>query len=183
MLKCRLIPLLVCTAFLGCSDATTGPASLPAPDAVAALGPSLASARGGASWTIPPERFGFEIGNVLSFTATKYADGSVNGRINYHQSFLGFAIHLDARVTCMEVYDGNRVKYGGVVEVSNDPDIVPGETFIWFQGLDHGEGASAAPDQSTIAGVGDAAANAAFCASNAPPRNIFDITGNIQVNQ
>jgi hypothetical protein len=182
MLKSRLIPLLVCTAVLGCSDATTGPASLVAPDVNAALGPAVASARGGAHWTIPPARFGFEIGNKLSFTATKYADGSVDGRINYHQSFLGFDIHLNARVTCMEVYDGNRVKYGGVVEVSNDPDIAPGETFIWFQGLDHGEGANAAPDQSTIAGAGNEAANEAFCASSAPPVNIFDVTGNIQVN-
>ncbi len=80
----------------------------------------------------------------------------------------------------MEIYDGNRVKYGGVVEVSNDPDIVPGELFIWFQGIDNGEGVE--PDLSTIAGAGDDAANEAFCASPAPPRFVFPVQGNIQVS-
>lgn len=137
-------------------------------------------ASAGAEWTVPASQFGFEIENVLAFNAKKHADGSVSGRIEYHQSFLGFDIRLNARMTCMEIYDGNRVKYGGVVEVSNDPDIVPGELFIWFQGIDNGEGGE--PDLSTIAGAGDDAANEAFCASPAPPRFVFPVSGNIQVS-
>jgi hypothetical protein len=169
--------LLFAPLLAGCAGDTS---TLTEPPALAAHAGAAVLANGGGRWIIPPERFGFQIDNTLAFTATKLPDGSVLGRIEYHQSFLDFDIRLNARVTCVEVYDGNRVKYGGVVEVSNDPDIVPGETFIWFQGIDNGEGAGVS-DQSTIAGAGDAAANAAFCASSDPPRNLFDVDGNIQV--
>lgn len=149
-----------------------------------AAGPTVvAAANGGIHWTVPASRFGFEIGNKLSFNGRRLADGTVLGRIEYHQSFLGNDIRLNARITCLQVYDdGTRVKYGGVVTASNDPDIVPGELFIWFQGIDNGEGAGAPPDRSTIAGAGGEAANEAFCASDAPPVNVFDVQGNIDVS-
>jgi hypothetical protein len=84
----------------------------------------------------------------------------------------------------MNVYDGNRVKYGGLITSSNDPDF-PAGGYIWFQGLDHGEGAGAPPDQSTGSGFGDAAANEAFCNSANPPNPTFlsAIDGNIQVRE
>lgn len=157
----------------------TAPANFPGMSDISVKG-AVQRASGGANWTVPASLFGFEVANVLAFNATKRADDSVTGRIEYHQSFLGFDIRLNARMTCMEIYDGNRVKYGGVVEVSNDPDIVPGEVFIWFQGIDNGEGQQ--PDLSTIAGAGDEGANEAFCASSNPPNFAFPISGNIQVS-
>lgn len=178
-----MITTILALALVGCEfDAggePTAPVDRLAPSEEMAVAGVGQRASGGAHWTVPASLFGFEVDNVLAFNATKSADGSVGGRIEYHQSFLGNDIRLNARVTCMEVYDGNRVKYGGVVEVSNDPDIQPGELFIWFQGID-GK-ASGEPDRSTIAGAGDDAANEAFCASPAPPVNVFPIQGDIQV--
>ena len=179
----RITPtiLLASAVLLGCDD-TPSPLGLDAA-ASSTAGPATAAANGGAHWTVPASLFGFEIGNKLQFNARKRADGQVSGTIDYHQEFLGNSIHLVADVTCMAVYDGGtRVKYGGPVRVSNDPDIVPGEVFIWFQGIDNGQGASSPPDQSTIAGAGDDAANEAFCASSAEPRFAFDVTGNIDVS-
>ncbi|NIR36519.1 MAG: hypothetical protein GWN73_11675 [Actinobacteria bacterium] len=121
---------------------------------------------------------------MLGFKATKFADGTVRGHINYHQTFLGETLKFSATVTCMSVYDdGTRVKYGGEITRSNDPAF-PAGVFIWFQGIDNGEGADAAPDQSTGSGFGTAEENQAFCDSPAPPNPIFvaDIDGNIQVD-
>lgn len=179
----RVVPLLAAAASMACEAGSTAPAVPDEARFASAAGPAVAAAAdGGAHWTVPPSLFGFEVGNKLTFNGRKMADGTVTGRIDYHQSFLGNDIHLNARLTCLEVYDGGtRVKYGGVVTVSNDPGIVPGELFIWFQGIDNGQGAGAPPDRSTIAGAGDEAANEAFCASDAPPRNIFDVQGQIAV--
>jgi hypothetical protein len=82
----------------------------------------------------------------------------------------------------MNVYDGNRAKYGGEITVSNDPTVPPG-TFIWFQAIDNGEGADSSPDQSTGAGFGTAEETEAFCNSSTLPNPLFlsEVTGNIQV--
>lgn len=140
----------------------------------------VAQASGGASWVL--EVFGFVIPQTLGFSARKYADGTVRGHINYQQTFEGETFHFNATVTCMNVYDGNRVKYGGEVIVSNDPTIPVG-TFMWFQGIDNGEGNAAAPDQSTGSGFGDDADNEAFCDSPNEPNPLFlaGVDGNIQV--
>ena len=146
-----------------------------------AAGIAIASASGGANWTL--EVFGFTIPQVLGFRAQKYADGSVTGHIEYHQVFEGERLRFNATVTCMNVYDGNRVKYGGEVLLSNDPTVPPG-TFIWFQSIDNGEGAGAPADQSTGSGFGTEEENEAFCDSPAPPNPIFlaDVDGDIQVS-
>lgn len=180
----RIFVVLITVGFVSaCESAVTAPPTGEASFSSTSGPAVLAAANGGAHWTVPASKFGFEIENKLTFNGRKKADGTVHGRIEYHQSFLGNDIRLNARMTCLEVYDGGtRVKYGGVVTVSNDPDIVPGELFIWFQGIDRGEGAGFPPDQSTIAGAGDEAANEAFCANDAPPVNIFDIEGNIDVS-
>jgi hypothetical protein len=141
------------------------------------------SANGSAHWTIPlPNAFGGVVENrTLSFNARKYEDGSVAGHFEYQQVFEGDAFKFNVDVTCLNVYDGNRAKLGGVVKVSSDPTEPPG-TFAWFQVFDNGEGANAAPDRSSLVGFGDEAANEAFCNSpNLPRFGPWDVQGNIQV--
>ena len=141
------------------------------------------SASGSAHWTIPlPNAFGVEVVNrTLSFNARQYEDGSVAGHFEYHQVVEGEAFIFNVAVTCLNVYHGNRAKLGGVIQVSNDPTIPTG-TFAWFQVFDHGEGAGAQADQSSLIGFGDEAANEAFCNSpNLPRFGPWDVQGNVQV--
>lgn len=147
-----------------------------------ARGGVVASASGGADWVL--EVFGFTVPQTLGFSARKYGDGSVDGHINYHQTFQGETLRFNATVTCMSIYDGNRVKYGGEIVLSTDPAFPPGD-FIWFQGIDNGEGASAPADQSTGSGFGDEAANQAFCDSPEEPNPLFlaEVNGDIQVRE
>jgi hypothetical protein len=143
----------------------------------------VASASGGVHWTIAlPNPFGVEVGNQpLAFNAKKYADGTVSGQFEYHQVALGESFNFHVEVTCMNVYDGNRAKIGGVIRVSNDPTLPPG-VFAWFQVYDNGEGANAPPDRSGLVGFGNEAANEAFCNSPNPPRfGPWDVQGNVQV--
>jgi hypothetical protein len=142
-----------------------------------------ASASGAAHWTIPlPNPFGVEVQNrTLAFNARKYADGSVTGRFEYHQVVEGEAFKFNVDVTCLNVYDGNRAKIGGVIEVSNDPTL-PAGTYAWFQVFDNGEGINAPPDRSSLIGFGNEAANEAFCNSPALPRfGPWDVQGDAQV--
>jgi hypothetical protein len=147
-------------------------------------GAAVLSANGSAHWTIPlPNPFGVVVWNrTLSFNARKYEDGSVSGRFEYHQVVEGEAFVFNVDVTCFNVYDGNRAKIGGVIEVSNDPTL-PAGVFAWFQVFDNGEGAAAAPDRSSLIGFGDEAANEAFCSSpNLPRFGPWDVQGNVQVD-
>jgi len=141
------------------------------------------SASGSAHWTIPlPNPFDVEVVNrTLSFNAREYEDGSVDGQFEYHQVVEGEAFKFNVAVTCFNVYDGNRAKIGGVVQVSNDPTL-PAGTFAWFQVFDNGEGADAPADRSSLIGFGDEAANEAFCNSpNLPRFGPWDVQGNVQV--
>ena len=151
--------------------------------AVSPAAEPVASAGGGAHWTIPlPNAFGVEVVNrALAFNARRYADGSVTGHFEYHQVVEGDAFTFNVDVTCFRAYDGNRAKVGGVVRVSNDP-TVPEGTFAWFQVFDNGEGAGAEPDRSSLIGFGNEAANEAFCNSpNLPRFGPWDVQGNVQV--
>ena len=138
------------------------------------------SASGGVHWTIPlPNAFGVEVvSQPLAFTATKYADGSVSGHFEYIQKAGGNTFKFGVEVTCMNVYGGNRAKIGGIVTQSSDPTIAVGR-YGWFQVFDNGEGP---PDQSSLIGFGDEAANEAFCNSpNLPRFGPWDVQGNVQV--
>ena len=153
------------------------------PVASASEGGPVVSASGGVHWTIPmPNAFGVEVVNQpLAFTARKYADGTVRGQFEYHQIVEGESFNFHVQVTCMNVYDGNRAKIGGVITRSNDATLPPG-TFAWFQVFDNGEGANDPPDQSSLIGFGTEAANEAFCNSpNLPRFGPWDVGGNVQV--
>lgn len=145
--------------------------------------PPVISANGGVHWTIPlPNAFGVEVLNQpLAFNARKDADGAASGHFAYHQIVEGESFDFGVDVTCMNVYDGNRAKIGGVIVNSNDPTLPPG-VFAWFQVFDNGEGANAPPDQSSLVGFGNEAANEAFCNSpNLPRFGPWDVQGDIQV--
>ena len=149
----------------------------------AASASGVTSVSGGAHWTIPlPNPFGVEVVNrTLAFNARSDGDGNVSGRFEYHQVVEGQAFTFNVSVTCLKVYDGNRAKLGGVIEVSNDPTLPPG-TYAWFSVFDNGEGANAPPDRSSLIGFGTEAANEAFCNSpNLPRFGPWDVQGNVQV--
>jgi hypothetical protein len=144
----------------------------------------VASAEGSSHWTIPlPNPFDVEVWNrTLSFNAHSYSDGSVTGRFEYQQIAGGETFKFNVDVTCFKVYDDNRAKIGGVVNISSDP-TVPVGTFAWFQAFDNGEGVGAPPDRSSLVGFGDEAANEAFCNSpNLPRFGPWDVEGNVQVD-
>lgn len=143
----------------------------------------MQSANGGIHWTIPlPNAFGVEVRNQpLAFNARKDADGEVTGHFAYHQIVEGESFNFSVDVTCMNIYDGNRAKIGGVIRHSNDTTLPPG-TFAWFQAFDNGQGANAPPDRSSLIGFGNEAANEAFCNSQNLPRfGPWDVQGNVQV--
>jgi hypothetical protein len=149
----------------------------------AGSGSAVASANGSAHWTIPlPNQFGVVVENrTLSFDARKYEDGSVTGQFEYHQVVEGEAFKFNVDVTCMNVYDGNRAKLGGVIMVSSDPTL-PAGVFAWFSVFDNGEGTNALPDRSSLIGFGTEAANEAFCNSpNLPRFGPWDVQGDVQV--
>ena len=184
MLKPCFVFLLPCLLVLVGCESLTGESATVSTQNSGALAPEISatfpssvaesskkdgvSAQGGAHFTVPPDVFGSEVGNVLTFNARK-VNGVVSGRYNYHQTFQGETFKFNGPVTCVNVYDGNRAKVGGLIELSNDPTLPPG-VFIWWSVIDHGEGAGAPPDESTIIGAGDEEANEAFCNSPDVPR-------------
>lgn len=142
----------------------------------------VASAKGDVTWAIPlPNPFGVHVDNDLAFKAKKHADGSASGWIHYIQTVEGESFEFSIDVTCMEVYDGNRAKLGGIITESNDPTL-PAGNYGWFQAFDLGKGKKGPADRSSLLGFGDEAANEAFCASpNLPRFGPWDVKGDIKV--
>ena len=142
----------------------------------------VASAKGSVEWTIAlPNPFGVEVGNDLKFNARKHADGSASGKIHYIQTVEGESFEFRIDVTCLEFYDGNRAKLGGVIAWSND-ETLPVGRYGWFQAFDNGKGKDDTPDRSSLLGFGDEAANEAFCNSpNLPRFGPWDVEGDIKI--
>ena len=142
----------------------------------------VASAKGDVTWAIPlPNPFGVHVDNDLEFNAKKRADGSVSGWIHYIQTVEGESFEFSIDVTCLEIYDGNRAKLGGIITESND-ETVPAGNYGWFSGFDLGKGKKGPRDRSSLLGFGDEAANEAFCASpNLPRFGPWDVKGDIKV--
>lgn len=197
-MKSSPVPVVALLVALGCAaqERQLGPTE-PEPGELA-LSRVVQSASGANHFTTDPSFFGAPVDNRLTFVAQRHADGTISGRFNYEQGFMGERFIFRGSVTCFEVYDtpvlqdwedippmtGNRAKWGGVVEFSNDATL-PAGVFIWFQSIDNGEGADAPPDLSTISGFGDEQANEDFCASAAVPNPNFGphaVNGNIQVD-
>ena len=178
----KFVALLAAVALVACSDTGVGPTAPEREALAAANGPAVSSASGGGRMVL--EVFGFTIPQVLGFAARRHADGSASGHINYRQTFEGETFHFVATVTCMAIYDGNRVKYGGVLTRSTDPTVPVGD-YMWFQSIDNGEGGGSPADVSTGSGFGTEAENQAFCDSPDEPDPIFlaAVIGDIQVRE
>ena len=142
----------------------------------------VAAAKGNVEWTIAlPNPFDVVVGNDLKFNARKHADGSASGKIHYIQTVEGESFEFRIDVTCLEFYDGNRAKLGGVITWSNDA-TVPAGRYGWFQAFDNGKGKDDPPDRSSLLGFGDETANEAFCNSpNLPRFGPWDVEGDIKI--
>lgn len=184
--------LLTCAVAACGADAPTHPdAGLTTDDPLLAANGSnvVASASGGVQYVLGGldlDGDGVEdpIDQSLRFTAEKRSDGTVKGEILYVQEVFGESFRFKGDVSCINVYEGNRVKFGGPVTQSND-DTVPVGIFMWFHSIDNGQGAGVAPDQTTGLGLGDEAENEAFCDSDAlpNPRFLSDVTaGDLMVS-
>jgi hypothetical protein len=195
---------LAAIALFGCSaEPTSSPTNLS--EAPADLQGFTHQASGGYHFLIPADFnggiFGGAVDNRLTFHAIRTAEGTVSGSFNYEQTDFGagggVAQTYKGSVTCFKVYDtpvlqnfpdipakaGNRAKWGGPIVSSTDP-TVPVGTFAWFNSIDNGEGSGSPPDLSSIFGLGDEAANEAFCNSTAAPNPNFGphvVEGSIQV--
>jgi hypothetical protein len=124
------------------------------------------------------------VGRFL-FLAIREPGGQVSGRYRVSEALEGSTFHYSGTLTCAGVYDfngltGNRAKVGGRVDSTDDASVGVG-SFIWWQAIDNEK--LDRPDQSTLPGFGDEAANEAFCQSSTPPRfGPFDVVrGNIVV--
>ncbi len=202
-------------AVLGCAALVGGALAAQAGvgmDPEAEAGPAAAAAgnghelvaTGGYHFTIPADFNGGIFGTIgpienrLTFNAKRDADGTVSGWFTYHQAVDGSVFNFAGPVTCLRVYDTpvlvrtpeipaqthNRAKWGGLVVQSNDPTVPPGR-YMWFSSIDNGEGANGYSDASSIPGIGDQAANEAFCNADRVPNANFGPHriggGNIQV--
>ena len=123
----------------------------------------------------------------FSFVAVREGGGAVRGLYRVTESADGSTFHYAGHLTCAGVYDfngltANRAKVGGRIDATDDASIAVG-SFIWWQAIDNQP--LHRPDQSTLAGFGDEAANTAFCGSANPPRfGPFDVVrGNILVGR
>jgi hypothetical protein len=186
------VAALVCSS---CTDTGSPTSAAPRPNPAAAAsrdegsGAEGLSASGRYHFSVPPNVFGTTtpVDARFNFSVRKRTDGTVDGDFVYHEAADGSSFRYTGSFTCFNVYDfdglvGNRAKVGGVVETSTDPSVPPG-SFIWWQAIDDRNGDDdGVPGKSTLGGVGDAAANAAFCASSNPPRfGPFAIHGRISV--
>ena len=131
-------------------------------------GGQLALATGSYRISAPEDVFGVVILGRFTFNANAYADGSVEGRYVYDETYpdAGVTLTYSGSVTCFKIYDGTRAKIGGLIEESNDPLFPPG-AFLWWSTKDNGRPSD---DWSTFGGGGDEAANEAFCNSPNLPR-------------
>lgn len=153
--------------------ASEGPALEPDGTAVSAQEAVVARASGSAHREVNGSPV------ILSFSATKRADGSVEGEYSYHD--LGGGVSLRVDVTCLTVVDGNKAWIGGVAVASSIPVLVGRVSY--FYTFDNGEGAAADSDVVSLVRANDVAgADQEFCTTLPtvlPDREV--LRGNVNV--
>ena len=174
----RACLVVLAATLAGCTD-STGPISQELALAEGAT-PILAAVTG-SGHIFQPAVGGGSIRRRLTFTARRYADGTVEGN---WQLVAGAAI-IHGSVTCFEV-EGNAVRMGGVVESSLFTTFVVGTDTGWYL-EDNGEGATADEDVAGRLILNGAPGTAeAYCGGTyTDPRveSVLEIYGgNVQLN-
>ena len=137
-------------------------------------GPVVQSATGAGHFTAGGEL------RTFSFTALKYADGTVQGQYELFSRVSQTRIHGD--VTCLSIV-GNHAWVGGIQDHSIDAVAFPPGGENGFQTVDNGEGADDPPDLLSLMFInGPPGFAQAYCDAqvNAPPLTPIE-GGNIQV--
>jgi hypothetical protein len=114
------------------------------------------------------------IDNRLFYVAVKDAAGNVSGKFSYTQSHSGSTFRYRGSISCLHLYDfdggtGNRAKLGGPIEWTDSANVPP-DPYMWWQQIDNHSSPGRPADKSTLGGIGDEAANEAFCSNPAEPR-------------
>jgi hypothetical protein len=135
-------------------------------------GPVVQSATGAGHFTVGGEL------RTFSFTALKYADGTVEGEYELKSRLTGATIHGD--VTCLSVM-GNLAWIGGVQEHGSEGFPPGGEN--GFRVADNGEGANDPPDEMSLMFVNAPPGFAQLYCNARPPAPALNPIegGNIQV--
>ena len=117
---------------------------------------------------------------TFAFSATKRADGSVQGEYQLH-SRVGAGAIVHVSVTCLAVV-GNQAWVGGIITHSTNPTIIEG-SISYFRTLDND--ANGTPDQLSPARLNDVAGeDIRFCTerpTGLPLNNIEQ--GNVTVRE
>jgi hypothetical protein len=168
----RWAPILCVAVLADCDGGLEPTATAPQPLFSKGGGPVVQRATGAGHFTVGGEW------RTFSFTALKYADGTVDGEYQLFSRNTGARIHGD--VVCLSV-DGNLAWVGGVQEHGSEgfpPGVENG-----FRVADNGEGASGPRDEMSTMSMNEQPGFAqAYCNAkpSAPP--ILPIeAGNIQV--
>jgi len=167
----RITALALGLATLAC-DAPADPAG-PAEDFGASLTSVIASATGSAHRIRNGELW------VLSFNASKRADGRVTGQARMDRKDAEVSINI--RVTCMSVV-GNTAWIGGIID-NQAGDIAVDGTVSYFYVIDNGEGDGAPADIASAVRLNDVEDEDLRCCEEQPlllPASPIE-HGNVQV--
>lgn len=98
----------------------------------------------------------------LNFSATKRADGTVQGEYYYRALGTDPDQWLRVKVTCMTVVDGNKAWVAGITVDAFLPALIG--RISYFYAFDNGEGATADPDVISLVRANDVdGADEEFC--------------------
>ncbi len=119
---------------------------------------------------------------TFTFSARKYADGSVDGEWQLI-SRTGNGAKLHGNVLCLTIV-GNKAWIGGEIERGPAAFSTPPNNHNLFQVIDNGEGANAPPDQISLMSVGQPIAAVTWWCT-APDPHLIPILnieqGNVQI--
>ena len=123
---------------LGVAAVALALAAILAPGAPAASNPVVGSATGSGHMVRPDGTF-----RSFSFSARRYADGTVNGELQLNSR--GFDVFVHIKIDCLRIDGSTAYMSGRITHSSNLAEGVPGELNRWAV-QDNGEGAGANPD-------------------------------------
>ena len=168
--------IILALALAGCGtdDQLTSPIS-----ATAASTP-VESVTGSAHFFQDAVGGGF-VRRILAFTATRRADGTVDGQ----WQLIGGAAIIKGPITCFEIV-GNAVRVGATIGTAKFTTFVEGTDTGWYL-EDAGEGAGAEDHASRLIFNGAPGTSADYCAGDYSDVRTEDVKelfgGNVQIHQ